>query len=213
MHRSPQPLAAKAIVTHTPVSPNREARRKPGFRYAVEQLEAYVLPRMVFPDSPLDWVGMCRQVLERLAHGLPQRVSTEHVLQRLKRRRIRGGRDWVESPSYGSVVRLLELLVADGTLAPWVRCEYDRTKGRSPARCLRLTGQAGEIVRAALRADWIPAVPGFRGFAVSSSVVPRIQSAMGADPPAAERPPGDDGGSVLRRLAGAAGVGWLFDRA
>ena len=176
------------------MNPNRAARRSPKFQEAVSRLRAYALAEL---EGENDFNrAIASVVLERVAHGLPQTVSTAHLQERCRRAGTGGGRFWSQAPGYGSVVRILDRLQGVGVL-DWNPCEYDRAKGKSPPRVLRLVGKALWIVRTALAADWIPAVLRVCFPAVPREVVPRVQPGSGADPASPVRPPGD-GANGLR---------------
>lgn len=191
-------------------NPNRAIRRSPRFKVAVDQLQAFTLDALAVEGIPLWQLRVAAQVVERIAHGKPQTVSTQHLQERCHRAGTGGGRYYTDRPSYGTVARLLVTLRDLGILT-WERCQYDPLLKRSPPRRIQLQGEALSIVAAALRATWTQAVS--PPLVLRSQAVPRIQSAMGADPaPRGIHPPEHD--PPLERLdfSGARALGLLSDR-
>src|SRR5438132_938285 len=80
----------------------RRARQSPAFKRAVAELETFVLDRLAVDDVPLWQLRIAKEVCERIAHGLPQTVSTEYLQDRCQTAGVGGGRYYTDRPGYGT---------------------------------------------------------------------------------------------------------------
>jgi hypothetical protein len=176
---------------------NRLLRRSPGFREMVAELQRFV-DQLLQEDGCPEWQRpVARVLVERIAHGQEQPVSTRHLQDRCRRERTGGGRYWVNRPGHGTLARLLARLEALGVLT-WKRVYPRFFLGRwiREARVLHLCGEALALVRrwtAVLGADWTPGLPhaGLVQESGGSCSISSVQTALVAVPPAAaETPPG-----------------------